>query len=280
MQMVMAKNINLIRQDKRLEMMRRNRDFLKFLEIKFKDKDVRYHQLETIIYIFKRLNGLKIYAIKKSDTETKTPFYFYFGKLFMQCYCIGTPDNTLYQFFSVLKQREYKKNYNDFNNLMRRYYDEIFYLIQMNTIDMTPNWIPLGNKKKIFDYYLFTSKKTENDFKLYLDKMFLDENVYLLKSSSTNDATDENSRLKIIDNLNRENLFYFDCFHNNLIKLCFTRKFKNKNINNDNSSVDIEKNKIYNKLLKSEKRKIFYKNTIIFIDADQNLQKEQLIQLI
>ncbi len=163
---------------------------------------------------------------------------------------------------------------------MRRYFDEIFYLIQMNTIDMTPNWIPLGNKKKIFDYYLFTSKNTENDFKLYLDKMFLDENVYLLKSSSTNDATDENSRLKIIDNLNRENLFYFDCFHNNLIKLCFTRKFKNKNINNDNSSVDIEKNKIYNKLLKSEKRKIFYKNTIIFIDADQNLQKEQLIQLI
>ena len=60
MQMVIAKNINLIRHEKRLEMMRRNRDFLKFLEIKFKDKDVRYHLFDTITYILIRLNGLKI----------------------------------------------------------------------------------------------------------------------------------------------------------------------------------------------------------------------------
>jgi hypothetical protein len=78
-------------------------------------------------------------------------------------------------------------------------------------------------QEKIFDYYLFTSKNTENDFKLYLDRMFLVENVYLLKSFSTNDEIDENSEFKIINNLNKENLFYFDCFHNNYIKFCFSR---------------------------------------------------------
>jgi hypothetical protein len=46
---------------------------------------------------------------KKSNTKTKTPFYLYFARLFTML-LHGTPNTTLYEFFSVLKQIEYKKN--------------------------------------------------------------------------------------------------------------------------------------------------------------------------
>jgi len=262
MKIITPQDIDLLTFEQRKLIILENRNMFSKLIEQYKTHESSIYNNESIIKkVFNNLLQLRNFSITKINKDV--PFISFFLKFFFQSYYLTDAETK--SLIDVLLSLKYKKNHDEYNINKRKFIDECLYISQIYLFDLyrINNTEKKDEKILIRDIIeLFHFSYNPKTFQDYFEKMFSEENIYLLKSSFDKTNSDQNNNsnyfFKILKNMCQGNYYYFNCFYFDFIKNIIN------DINNQNSKNNTTAKDENNKSNDNLKNKSSVKNFLNF----------------